>query len=336
MSIPEALAFDDVLLVPAASTVLPADADLRTRITRTVSLGIPLISAAMDTVTESALAIAMAEGGGLGVIHKNMTAERPGRRSPQGQEVRVRHGRRPDDHRARCHPGRCAGADEVAQVLRRAGGRGRHRPAARHPHQPRRPLCQRSAPGGQRTDDARRAGQAAGHRAQRRRPRGGQTAAAQVPDREAAGRRRGLPLRRPDHRQGHREGRALSECLQGRARPACGSARRPGWARGRRPRPGPARRRRRRHRRRYRPWPLGLGHRGGPRASRREQLRPGDRRQHRHRRRRPGADRRRRRRRQGRHRAGFDLHHAHGRRRRRAAVHRDRRGGRGLPAPACR
>jgi IMP dehydrogenase len=64
-----------VLLVPAASSVLPADADLRTRLTRDVMLGIPLISAAMDTVTESGLAIAMAEAGGLGVIHKNMSAE---------------------------------------------------------------------------------------------------------------------------------------------------------------------------------------------------------------------------------------------------------------------
>jgi IMP dehydrogenase len=82
MSIPEALAFDDVLLVPAASNVLPADTDLRTRLTREVMLGIPLISAAMDTVTESGLAIAMAEAGGLGVIHKNM--------SPESQAAEVR------------------------------------------------------------------------------------------------------------------------------------------------------------------------------------------------------------------------------------------------------
>jgi len=75
MDIPEALAFDDVLLVPAASEVLPADADLATRLTRRVRLGIPLISAAMDTVTESGLAIAMAEAGGLGIIHKNMQPE---------------------------------------------------------------------------------------------------------------------------------------------------------------------------------------------------------------------------------------------------------------------
>ncbi len=82
MDILEALTFDDVLLVPAASSVLPADADTKTRITRSINLGIPIISAAMDTVTESALAIAMAQVGGLGVIHKNLTPEQ------QGDEVR--------------------------------------------------------------------------------------------------------------------------------------------------------------------------------------------------------------------------------------------------------
>ncbi len=75
MTIPEALTFDDVLLVPAKSDVLPADTDTNTRLTRTITLGIPLMSAAMDTVTESRLAIAMAQAGGLGVIHKNMTPE---------------------------------------------------------------------------------------------------------------------------------------------------------------------------------------------------------------------------------------------------------------------
>jgi IMP dehydrogenase len=75
MEIPQALTFDDVMLVPAASSVLPAETDTRTRITREIELGIPLISAAMDTVTEGALAIAMAQAGGLGVIHRNMPVE---------------------------------------------------------------------------------------------------------------------------------------------------------------------------------------------------------------------------------------------------------------------
>jgi IMP dehydrogenase len=72
MELRQAFTFDDVLLVPAASGVLPTETDTRTRLTREVNLGIPLISAAMDTVTESALAIAMAQAGGLGVIHRNM------------------------------------------------------------------------------------------------------------------------------------------------------------------------------------------------------------------------------------------------------------------------
>ena len=75
MKIREALTFDDVLLQPAHSAVLPADVGLVTRLTKQISLNIPLISAAMDTVTEHRLAIAMAQAGGLGVVHKNFTIE---------------------------------------------------------------------------------------------------------------------------------------------------------------------------------------------------------------------------------------------------------------------
>ena len=80
--IQEALTFDDVLLVPAHSTVLPRDVEMNTRLTRDITLNIPLVAAAMDTVTEARLAIAIAQEGGIGIIHKNMTIEQ------QAREVR--------------------------------------------------------------------------------------------------------------------------------------------------------------------------------------------------------------------------------------------------------
>ncbi len=72
-SLPSALTFDDVLLVPALSDVLPHQVDLATYVTRDLKLNIPLLAAAMDTVTEAAMAIAMAQQGGLAVIHKNFS-----------------------------------------------------------------------------------------------------------------------------------------------------------------------------------------------------------------------------------------------------------------------
>jgi IMP dehydrogenase len=75
-SIPEGLTFDDVLLLPARSEVLPAEADTRTRLTRAIPLNVPIVSAAMDTVTESHLAIALAQQGGIGFIHRNMSVDR--------------------------------------------------------------------------------------------------------------------------------------------------------------------------------------------------------------------------------------------------------------------
>ena len=82
MQIREALTFDDVLLVPAASNVLPAQADTATRVTKSIRLNIPLLSSAMDTVTEGRMAIAMAQAGGMGVIHRNLDVD------AQSREVR--------------------------------------------------------------------------------------------------------------------------------------------------------------------------------------------------------------------------------------------------------
>ncbi|MEO0634654.1 MAG: IMP dehydrogenase, partial [Pseudomonadota bacterium] len=82
MEIREALTFDDVLLVPAASSVLPATADTRTQVTRAIGLNIPLLSSAMDTVTEGRMAIAMAQAGGMGVVHRNLDIE------AQSREIR--------------------------------------------------------------------------------------------------------------------------------------------------------------------------------------------------------------------------------------------------------
>ncbi|MBC7165243.1 MAG: IMP dehydrogenase [Roseovarius sp.] len=82
MEIREALTFDDVLLVPAASSVLPSTADTRTRVTHAIHLNIPLLSSAMDTVTEARMAICMAQAGGMGVIHRNLSVEE------QAQQVR--------------------------------------------------------------------------------------------------------------------------------------------------------------------------------------------------------------------------------------------------------
>jgi IMP dehydrogenase len=79
----EALTFDDVLLVPAHSNILPKQVDLRTRLTRGITLNIPLVSAAMDTVTEGRLAITLAQEGGIGIVHKNMTVEQ------QAEQVRM-------------------------------------------------------------------------------------------------------------------------------------------------------------------------------------------------------------------------------------------------------
>ena len=78
----EGLTFDDVLLVPAYSEILPRDVEIKTKLTKDITLNIPMLSAAMDTVTEAALAIALAREGGIGILHKNMSIER------QAEQVR--------------------------------------------------------------------------------------------------------------------------------------------------------------------------------------------------------------------------------------------------------
>jgi IMP dehydrogenase len=83
IQIRQAVTFDDVLLVPAESEVMPAEVDIRTRLTREITLNVPVVSAAMDTVTETGLAIAMAQFGGIGVIHRNLSIEE------QAEQVRA-------------------------------------------------------------------------------------------------------------------------------------------------------------------------------------------------------------------------------------------------------
>jgi IMP dehydrogenase len=108
----EGLTYDDVLLVPAYSEVLPRDVDTRTYLTKNISLNIPMLSAAMDTVTEAALAIALARVGGLGILHKNMSIEQ------QAAEVRKRINIGPGDFACRCHTWRCAASYERKQNWR--------------------------------------------------------------------------------------------------------------------------------------------------------------------------------------------------------------------------
>src|SRR5258706_14479166 len=82
----EAYTFDDVLLKPGLSDVLPSEVDIRSRVTRAIALNIPIIASAMDTVTEARMAIAMAQSGGIGVIHRNF--------DPDGQAAQVRQGQK--------------------------------------------------------------------------------------------------------------------------------------------------------------------------------------------------------------------------------------------------
>ena len=86
----KALTFDDVSIVPAHSAVLPREVSLKTRLTRAIQLNLPLVSAAMDTVTEARLAIALAQEGGIGILHKNMPPQSAGEpRLPRSSATRA-------------------------------------------------------------------------------------------------------------------------------------------------------------------------------------------------------------------------------------------------------
>ena len=132
----DGITFDDVLLIPARSDFVPADADTRTRLTRNIELNIPLISAPMDTVTEAALAIALAQEGGIGIIHKNLSVENQAREVEKVKRSRERRDRRPDHaaaHRdASARPGgSCGSTTSAASRSSRAARRSVERPPRR-------------------------------------------------------------------------------------------------------------------------------------------------------------------------------------------------------------
>ena len=215
--IPEGLAFDDVLLRPGLSAVMPSATDIGTQLTRTIRLNLPIVSAAMDTVTEARLAIAMAQAGGIGVIHRNL--------DPADQAEEVRKVKRfesgmvvdpitifPDATLADALAlMRRASISGIPVVERGADGKpaklvgiltNRDVRFADDPRQPVTDLMTRkvvTVGEGVSQDEARRL-------------------LHQQPHREADRRRRSLALRRPHHRQGHREGDRPSGRRQGRRR----------------------------------------------------------------------------------------------------------------------
>src|ERR1700734_3927371 len=123
----EALTFDDVLLVPAYSEVLPREVSLASKLTREIQVNLPVVSAAMDTVTEARLAITIAQEGGIGIIHKNMSIDNQAR-----QEVRERRHQR-SDHREPGHDDTPSHRTDPREEHFRSAGRAGHQ-SGRHCH----------------------------------------------------------------------------------------------------------------------------------------------------------------------------------------------------------
>ena len=146
----EALTFDDVLLVPAESDVIPKDVDVRSHLTASITLAIPILSSAMDTVTEAPTAICMAREGGIGIIHKNMTIDEQALEVTKVKKAETGVVIDPVTVDPDQKLFAAARADAPARHLRPAGGRPR-RPAGRHPHQPRHPLRAQPGPAGRAT-----------------------------------------------------------------------------------------------------------------------------------------------------------------------------------------
>ena len=147
------LTFDDVLLIPDASDVIPSAVDTSTQLTRELRLNVPIISAAMDTVTESRMAIAMARQGGIGILHRNLSVE------DQAQQVEIvkRSEAGMVSNPVTCSPDETIGeVDQKCARFRISGpaGRRRRRQAGRHLHEPRHALRDRPEPPRARGHDA--------------------------------------------------------------------------------------------------------------------------------------------------------------------------------------
>ena len=215
------LTFDDVLLLPAASDVIPATADTSSQLTRRIRLEVPLVSSAMDTVTEARMAIAMARAGGMGVLHRNLpVAEQAGqvetvKRSEAGMvtdPVTCSPENTLAEVDAMCARFRISGLPVVDDT----------RCPGRDHHQPGHAFRGRSEQAGLRGDDQ----GPADHRARGCHRRRGAGVVAPPQDREAADRRRPRQADRADHRQGLRQDRAAPAAPPRTATAGCWSVRR--------------------------------------------------------------------------------------------------------------